>query len=418
MPLKIFSELTHLVSHAALPAASDALDRLGEEIKESRAKIIRGFGHGVDAEDLNDFTHEGGVEVTIYPTYGFEREGRWVIPLRGRVRQKRRLPDEAVARLVAKTIECGHPDLHNIISRSRDFTDDSRSAQTVVIEFDADPGGERYAFPKSDLNGLVEREIELPGDAARRLLDSQGETAWLSFKVVSEGHAGRGRVRLLEAEGLSVVSDIDDTVKVTLVPGDKDEVLRKTFCQDYQAAPGMSEKYNREWGEAAFHYVSGGPWQLYGPLSDFLIRGAGHFPEGSFHLTYHPKNFLAEDSREILIESVVGSLGNTFAHKVNEIGRLMSRLPGREFILVGDSGEVDPEVYRHITTEFPGRVREVWIRDVLNDAEVNAYRLEGMSTIKVEPPLRATTHHYQKLAMRLQELYNRPYVRDASSAPG
>jgi hypothetical protein len=411
MPLKIFSKLTHLVSSSVMPAASDTLGKLGEELKESRAKILEVFGHGIDVEDVNDFTHEGGVEVTIYPTYGFEREGRWVIPLRGRVHQKRRLPDEVVARLVAQTIECEDPDLHNIVSRTLNFTDDSRSGQAVVIEFDSDPDQEQYAFPKSDLNGLIERELELSGDVARKLLDSQGETAWLSFSVVSGGHTGRGRVRLLEAEGVSVVSDIDDTIKITLVPGDKDVVLRRTFCQDFEDVPGMSAKYKQEWGDASFHYVSGGPWQLYRPLSDFLIHGAGQFPEGSFHLTYHPKNFLAEDSREILIETVVGSLGRTYTHKVEEISRLLKRLPGREFILVGDSGEVDPEVYRQIATDFPGRVREVWIRDVLNDAEANGYRLEGMRTIKVVPHLRATHHHHQKLAMRFQELYNRPYVR-------
>lgn len=416
MPLKIFSELTHLVSNSMMPEASEALDRLGEEIKESKAKILEGFGHGMDLEDVNDLTHQGGVEVTIYPTYGFQREGRWVIPLRGRVHQRRRLLDEAVARLVARAIGCDHPDLQNIVSRSLSFTDDSRSGQAVVIEFDSDPDREQYAFPKSDLNGLIERELELTDHGARKLLDSQGEAAWLSFSVVSGGHTGRGRVRLLEAEGLSVVSDIDDTIKVTNVPGDKDLVLRRTFCQEFEAAPGMSEKYNQEWGDASFHYVSGGPWQLYRPLSDFLIGGAGHFPEGSFHLTYHPKNFLSEDSREILIETVVGSLGKTFSHKVDEISRLMNRLPGRDFILAGDSGEVDPEVYRYVSTEFPGRVREVWIRDVLNDAEVNAYRLEGMRIIKVEPPIIATPHHYQKLALRLQEVYNRPYAR-AAPAP-
>lgn len=418
MPLKIFSEITHLANQSLKTAASDALDKISAEIQESKTRIIEGLGHGVGAEDLNRLTHEGGVEVTIYPTYGFVQDARWLISLRGRVHQKRRLPDEAVARLVAKAIKCEAPHLDTLISRSRNFTDDSRSGQTVVIEFDSDPDKEQYTFPRSDLNGLIERDVELSDDKTRRLLEAQGETEWLSFRVVSNGHAGSGRVRLLGAEGLSVVTDIDDTIKVTVVPGDKDAVLRRTLCEGFQSVHGMAEKYRQEWGHASFHYVSGGPWQLYQPLSDFLIRGEGGFPEGSFHLTYHPKNFLAEDTREVLIETVVGSLGRTFSHKVKEISKLMQRLPGREFILVGDSGEVDPEVYRHITTEFPGRVREVWIRDVLNDAEVNAYRLDGINVIKAEPVVCATDHHYQKLSMRLQEVYSRPYVRNTSPPCG
>lgn len=410
MPLKIFSEITHRVRQSSQAATADALDALGD-IREARAKLLDGLGHTPDAV-LNRLTHEGEVEVTIYSTYGFMQDGRWLISLRGRVHQKRRLPDEVVAGLVAKAIKCENPRMDNLVPRSRNFTDDSRSGQTVAVEFDSDPDREQFVFPKSDLNGLVERDIELSEERARRLLDVQGETAWLSFSVVSSGHAGSGRVRLLEAEGLSVVSDIDDTIKVTLVPGDKDEVLRRTLCEDFESAPGMAQKYVQEWGHASFHYVSGGPWQLYRPLFDYLVGGAGGFPEGTFHLTYHPKNFLAEDTREILIETVVGSLGATFAHKVKEISKLLTRLPGREFILVGDSGEVDPEVYRHVTTEFPGRVREVWIRDVLHDKALNDYRLDGMQVIEVEPVVCATIHHYEKLSMRFQEVYGRPYVRN------
>ena len=333
MPLKIFSEITHLVNQSLKPATSDALDKLGSKIQESKTKILEGFGHSPDAEAVNRLTHEGEVEVTIYPTYGFVQDGRWVISLRGRVHQKRKLPDEAVAKLLAQSIKCESPRLDIIVARSQNFTDDSRSHQTIVIAFDSDPDKEQYTFPKSDLNGLIERDIELSDDKARKLLDAQGETVWLSFRVVSDGHGGSGRVRLLEAEGLSVVSDIDDTIKVTIVPGDKDAVLRRTLCEDFKAVPGMAKKYSEEWGHASFHYVSGGPWQLYRPLSDFLIRGEGRFPEGSFHLTYHPKNFLAEDTREVLIEAIVGSLGRTFSHKVKEISKLMQRLPGREFIL-------------------------------------------------------------------------------------
>src|SRR5215216_3456646 len=211
MPRKIFSGFTHLVT-----AASGALGELGNDIQKSSTKILEELGHSPEAL-LNSFTHKGEVEATISSTYGFVRDGRWVISLRGRVHQKRKLPDEAVAKLVAQAIKCENPNLETIVSRSQNFTDDSRSNQTVVIEFDSDPGREQYAFPKSDLNGLIERDIELSDDRARKLLDAQGQTAWLSFRVVSDGHSGSGRVRLIEPEGLSVVSDIDDTIKVTIV---------------------------------------------------------------------------------------------------------------------------------------------------------------------------------------------------------
>jgi hypothetical protein len=411
MPFKIFSEISQAAHKLKVieGVASDVAEKVRRVFHAGDADII---------EDLNRLTHDGGVEATIYATYGYRQNGKWVIPLRGRVHQKRVLPDDLIAGIVAKHIHCEHPDMSTLVSRSMHFTDDSRSNQAVAIEFDSDPDKERYDFPRSDLNGLIEREIELSEEKAQRLLAAQGADHWLAFKVVSESHSGSGRIRLIAPEGVSVVTDIDDTIKVSLIPGDKDEVLRRTLCRDFEAVEGMAKKYRESWPDAAFHYVSGGPWQLYTPLRDFLIEGAGGFPEGSFHLTYHPKNFLAEDTREILIETIAGSLGNTFSHKVKTIRTLMQRFPLRSFVLVGDSGEVDPEVYRQIKDEFPGRVQEIWIRDVLNDDRVNSYRLKGMNVIKVEPVVCATIHHYQKLSIRFQEVYNRPYARNMTPPCG
>lgn len=414
MPFKIFSEISKAAKGLKAPiegVASDVTDKV---------KLIFNAGESGIVERVNDFTHDGEIEATIYSTYGYRQDGNWVIPMRGRVHQKRRLPDDLIAGVVQRLIHCEQPQRSTLAARSREFTDDSRSGQAVTIEFDSDPNKERYDFPESDFNGLIERDIELSEERARQLLEAQSSTAWLTFKVVSESHQGRGEVRLIEPEGVSVVSDIDDTIKVTIVPGDKDEVLRRTLCREFEPAAGMAKMYEDNWSDAAFHYVSGGPWQLYRPLHEFLTKEENGFPNGSFHLTYHPKNFLAEDTREILIDSIIGSLGSTFNHKVKEIKKLMQRFPRRSFVLVGDSGEVDPEVYTQIKGEFGRQVKEIWIRDVLNDAEVNKHRLPVgiIKTIKVDPVICATIHHYQKLSTRFQEIYNVPYARNTAPPCG
>ena len=59
----------------------------------------------------------------------------------------------------------------------------------------------------------------------------------------------------------------------------------------------------------------------------------------------------------------------------------MRRFPQRKFVLIGDSGEMDPEVYRKIQQAFPDQVREIKIRDVVNDRVKNPGRLEGMTVI-------------------------------------
>jgi phosphatidate phosphatase APP1 len=91
----------------------------------------------------------------------------------------------------------------------------------------------------------------------------------------------------------------------------------------------------------------------------------------------------------------------------------MQRFPERDFILVGDSGELDVEVYRRIRALFGKRVREIWIRDVVNDQEVNSFRLTGMDTIiKAEKIVCPTAEHYEKLAAHIQREQQVPYVKN------
>lgn len=358
---------------------------------------------------LDRLEHDGDVEVTIYPSCGSLQDSHWQIPLRGWVHQDRRLPDHLIRKVVDLKLDCSDAERSNFDFRFDGFTDDSRHGQSVTIQFDND--NERYEFPTSDANGLIETTVSIPAARVDALLGQQGSRErWLSFNVVSGGHRGRGKVALVGPTGLSIVSDIDDTIKVTEVPGDRGVVLNNTFCHDFVAVSGMSEKY-RSFSEASFHYVSGGPWQLYPPLSEFL--SAQGFPVGTFHFNYFPKNFLAEDTRSHLIDAICGSLGRTYDHKVEQITRLMERYPEREFILVGDSGELDVEVYRRIRELFGARVREIWIRDVLNDQEVNSFRFNGVDTIiKAEKIVCSTADHHEKLAKHIQRIYQVPYVKN------
>ena len=361
------------------------------------------------SDGLNAIVHDGDVEVTIYPTYGCLEGDEWVIPLRGWVHQNRRLPDHLINKVAQAIIHCSNDELSNFSARFDDFSDDSHVNHVVTIQFDTDD--QHHTFELSDLNGLIEMIVRMRADKAQVLVERQNSSdGWLRFNVVSKGHRGNGKVHLIGPRGLSVVSDIDDTIKVTEVPADKDVVLKNTFCRPFVALSEMIERY-RALSDAAFHYVSGGPWQLYEPLSEF-IASAG-FPHGTFHLNYFPKNFLAADTRALLIDSICGSLSRTYDHKVEQIRRLMEVFPEREFILVGDSGELDVEVYRRIRGLFGARVRDIWIRDVINDEAVNSFRLEGLNTIiKPEKIVCPTEEHYDKLAVHMRRQYQQPYLKN------
>lgn len=358
---------------------------------------------------LGKVFHDGDVEVTIYPTYGFQQGTEWIIPMRGWVHQNRRLPDDLIFELAQFVVGCDDADTTNFAARFDAFSDDSRSKQTVTIQFDSD--NEKHTFLMSDLNGLIESTVRISIAKAQSLLEQQNSrNNWLSYTVTSDGHRGQGRVQLIEPQGVSLVSDIDDTIKVTEVPADKNVVLKNTFCRDFVSVKQMIERY-KALENTSFHYVSGGPWQLYQPLSDFLASEG--FPAGTIHLNYFPKNFLAEDTRSLLIDSIAGSLGRTYDHKVEQITRLMERLPGRDFILVGDSGEVDVEVYLRMKELFGTRVKEIWIRDVVNDEAVNNFRFKEVSQIiKAEQIVCPTAEHHEKLAVVIQRDHQVPYAKN------
>jgi phosphatidate phosphatase APP1 len=51
-------------------------------------------------------------------------------------------------------------------------------------------------------------------------------------------------------------------------------------------------------------------------------------------------------------------------HKRAAISALLQAYPALPFILIGDSGENDPEVYSDIVRRFPKRIRVIYIRSV------------------------------------------------------
>lgn len=336
---------------------------------------------------LFDHAYAADIEqVTFYPTYGYKEGDTWVIPMRLWVHERRPLVEKWITKVAKSMGDLNSKEIANFRSRIQEFVVDSESQEVVTLKFDNDPENHEYGsdFPQTDLNGLVaEGVIRIPLTKAQELFDRQGsQNGWLTYRATSMDHAGIGRVQLIESTGISVISDIDDTIKITDILGGSKVVVRNTFFRDFVAVPQMAEMYQR-WTGSSFHYVSGGPWQLYGPLSVFLFSKEGGFPEGTFHMKQVSKNPLSAHTWEGLRELVTNE-NVTFEQKVSQISEIMQRFPKRTFILVGDSGEKDPEVYREIKKKFPNQVQEIKIRDVVT--ERNKSRLEGMTIIEAVFP--------------------------------
>lgn len=309
------------------------------------------------------------------------------------ISERRISAERVVTNLATRRYSLNDRERQNFRNRMRYIVADSESRIRPVFVFDGDPGKTEYQIvdedgraPRSDLNGLIKGTIRIPADKAETILkNTDSGKGWLTIRSVTPYFRGSGRIQLIEPEGLSIVSDIDDTIKITEIPAGSRIVVQNTFFKDYMAAPGMRQMYD-QWSDATFHYVSGAPWQLFPSLHNFLIRNAG-FPEGTFHMKNVRKNLFNvaswRDLRELATNEMV-----TFDQKVEQISELFERFPGREFILVGDSGELDPEVYTKIRELYPNQVRTIYIRDVVNDRELNPERLEGMRIIRartIEP---------------------------------
>lgn len=321
-------------------------------------------------------------QVTFYPTYGYQKEDHWVVPMRTWVHERRPRVEKLIKKVVAEIGDTESNEMELFRLRTQDFLADDKSDEVVTFIFDNDPERQKYRvqdhdgeFLKTDRNGLVEGVILLSIEKANELLRlQQSSDGWLTYRAVSRGHSGVGRVRLITPTGLSVISDIDDTVKITEIPAGSTVVIKNTFFREFVASPGMATMYQQWQSEGAvFHYVSGGPWQLYRPLSEFLFSEKEGFPEGTFHMKSVTKNFSEVRTWKDLGEFVTNE-NATFDQKIRQISEILERFPERKFILVGDSGEKDPEVYSTIRRKFGQQVQEIWIRDVIN-------RFDGMKII-------------------------------------
>ena len=301
---------------------------------------------------------KGDELVVFYPTYAHQVDsGRaWSISIHGSIFEPEvgSFRREATLGLLRRLLGLSRDETETKIfkKRARAFLVDNEGGKTIAIRL----GNKVHQAGTSAANGHFRAAIELPAAEVEHLRlalpDDSGRLAFRAVTRADDSRAFTGRVQLIGPRGLSVVSDVDDTIKLSMVT-DRRALVRNTFLREFEAVEGMSGLY-RKWADAGatFHYLSASPWQLYGPLSVF-IRSEG-FPPGSFHL----KLFRLKDS------SAFELLASHERYKSDAIERILADFPRRQFILVGDSGEQDPEIYGAVARKHPEQVVRILIRGV------------------------------------------------------
>jgi len=295
-------------------------------------------------------------QVVFYPSYAARMAGggSWSLMVQGRVFDPRiswlrRRPMLAV---VKRVMQFDRTAEEYFRSRMRQFLMSGVRGRTVTVRI----GDREHPVGESDYMGLFQGTVTVTGDEVARLAEATTDRGlWLPFGAVlpdNDLRESSGRLQLIEPTGVSIISDVDDTIKHSNVPN-RHDLFRNTFTRTFVPVQGMPELY-RECAEAgaAFHFVSGSPWQLYEPLSEFLR--AENYPSGSFHL----KRFRFRDSARKLRPSPQK------AHKRAAIEPIITAFPQRRFILIGDSGEQDSEIYSSFLRERPQQIAGIFIRAI------------------------------------------------------
>ena len=209
-----------------------------------------------------------------------------------------------------------------------------------------------------------------------------------------------------EKADYGIISDIDDTVLQTSATSFI-RMMQQTFL--YNAKTRLPFK-----GVAAFYralhegkeidniksplyYVSSSPWNLYDMLEDFLE--IQQIPAGPLFL------------RDLGLKADTLFQSGHQNHKLKQIEKIFSITGDLPFILIGDSGQKDPEIYREVIRKHPKKVLVAYIRDVSEtkrDKEVRAIMDEveslGTQMLLVKDTEAATRHAISQGYIKPSEL--------------
>ena len=187
------------------------------------------------------------------------------------------------------------------------------------------------------------------------------------FELLDEVVPNQGKIDALgsvmfppEENSFGVISDVDDTflvshstnslkkLRLMLLKNARTRMPFKGVVSFYQAlhCDKSTQSFN------PIFYVSSSEWNLYDLLVDFCDEQ--DIPRGPFLLKHLKTNFT----------QFFKSGGGSHLHKLEKIRNIFNTFEKINFVLIGDSGQHDAEIYDQIASEFPDRIIVIYIRDV------------------------------------------------------
>ncbi len=325
-------------------AIKNTLSSLGKIVHREWDEVVDRLGWGSDKP------------VSVANYIGFGRED--YLYLTGRL-----LRDRGISRNERDSL------LDNVVNNFKRFN--SREIRNAQVEITW--GG--HTFQRTtDSEGYFHVEHDCPTDGHVH----SNHSLWQEAKVRVVGLPGEvvdvsayADIVVPSAAEFAVISDIDDTILQTDVTSRlKLKTMVHTLLKNAgkrHAFKGVSDFYQAlavgvdGEGFNPFFYVSNSPWNLYDLLLDFLHLN--HLPRGPVLL--RDFGLPAEDT-----------IANFKTHKADMVAKILGTYPELPFILVGDSGEHDTDIYLEAARNNPGRILAIYIRDVQH--ERRARRIEAL----------------------------------------
>lgn len=206
--------------------------------------------------------------------------------------------------------------------------------QTTQLPYPTTPEGDFDTFIPLDNNtGLTPGNGQIP--AQRVNVYAQGT------------NTGNATSYLFSDQGLTVISDIDDILRVTKIYDPKEGLLN-SFARPFVPWMNMPDIY-RNWSESlpnmGFHYLTTTPEQVTRNYMDFIYKT---YPGGSFDT--RPLNF--------------SDVSATLSIRKFLLDKIFQTFPNRKFILVADTSNSDVmRDYPEMATQYPGQVQCIFLRN-------------------------------------------------------
>jgi hypothetical protein len=267
-----------------------------------------------------------------------------------------------------------------IAARLEPFADTVLINRTVRVTL---PGHYQQILGPSNRSGISTNlyELQLPP----RFADSRRTRSFTTRNLFQPPTLPSSSTILAEEHGWMIISDIDDTIKLTLATSALGILYHTFLIPTPLPIPGMPGLYSHLQNvlhDPAFFYLSASPYNLYPFLHRFLYPHLYRRRLSSPHsqqrhsrrdspdhlrtsLSFPAGSLLLRDANWQNLAGLLTSLTQgTRNYKVSRMVELHSRWPERKVVCIGDSSQTDPEAYAEVVKLYPGWVKAVFIRKV------------------------------------------------------